>query len=134
MLRLLVAVLIAGGFAAAISPSHSFAASLAAQTNDAAGVRVVVTPKSIDPGAAWEFEMTMDTHTQPLTEDLVRASVLVVGDGRRIMPTAWEGDAPGGHHRKGVLKFPAPADAMKTFELQIDAVGGAPRTFRWDLK
>jgi hypothetical protein len=134
MLRLLVAVLIAGVFAAAASPSQSLAASLAAQTNDTAGVRVVVTPKSIGADAAWEFEVTMDTHTQPLTEDLVRGSVLVVGDGRRITPTAWEGDAPGGHHRKGVLKFPAPTEAIKTFELQIDAIGGAARTFRWELK
>ena len=110
------------------------ASAFEARTSDAAGVRVVVTPKAVTPGAAtWDFEITMDTHTKPLTEDLVRNTVLISAD-RRMTPTAWQGDAPGGHHRKGVLKFSAPAELPKRFELQIGAIGGAARNFRWELK
>ena len=112
----------------------SDASAFEARTSDAAGVRVVVTPKAVTPGAAtWDFEITMDTHTKPLTEDLVRNTVLISAD-RRMMPTAWQGDAPGGHHRKGVLRFSAPAELPKSFELQIGAIGGAARNFRWEVK
>ena len=135
MLRFLIAVLIVGALAAAASSSQSFAAFLAAQTNNAAGVRVVVTPKSIGPGAAWEFEVTMETHTTPLTVDLTRAAVLIDDAARRYTPTAWDGDAPGGHHRKGVLRFGNPPLDTKTITLEIVGIGGeAARSFRWELK
>jgi hypothetical protein len=106
--------------------------SLAARSSDAAGVRVVVKPTSIAAGSAWEFEVTMDTHTKPLNEDLTKSSVLVDDSKARYAPLAWQGDAPGGHHRKGVLRFPAPAAPTKSFELQIEGVGAAGiRVFQW---
>ncbi|HEY7459950.1 MAG TPA: hypothetical protein VH765_14495, partial [Xanthobacteraceae bacterium] len=72
------------------------------------GVRVVVTPTALGPGAAvWEFQVVMDTHSKPLNEDLAQAAALVDDDGKRHAPVAWQGDPPGGHHRKGVLKFSA---------------------------
>lgn len=138
MLRLVAALI--GAFAIASlsfgAASTATAAPLAARTSDAAGVRVVVTPKTLAPGATvWEFEVVMDTHIKLLSEDLVRASVLVDEAGHRITPTAWQGDAPGGHHRKGVLRFSPPAAMPKSVELQIDGVGGAKtRSFRWDLQ
>ena len=60
-------------------------APLSSRTSDSGGVRVVVTPKAVEPGAAvWEFEVVMDTHTRPLNEDLARAAVLVDGSGRDL--------------------------------------------------
>jgi hypothetical protein len=117
------------------SPS-SAAPALALQSSDVLGVRVVVTPKNLEIGAkAWEFEIVMDTHTKPLDDNLAQVSVLVDDAGRRYEPVAWTGDPPGGHHRKGVLQFPAPKKMPAAIELQIDRIGGAGvRKFRWELK
>jgi hypothetical protein len=107
-----------------------------ARSNEAAGVSIVVKPKPVEAGAkVWEFDVTMNTHIKPLSEDLTVVSVLVDGDGHRTKPIAWRGDKPGGHHRGGVLQFPAPAGAPATFEMQMTGVGGVDlRTFRWGLK
>ncbi len=109
--------------------------ALAAVSNDAGGVRVVIKPKSVAAGSVWEFEVTMDTHTKPLDDDLTKTAVLVDDGGRRYLPVSWQGDPPGGHHRKGILRFPAPTDQIKSFELQIQGLGGeSKRAFQWNIK
>jgi len=107
-----------------------------ARSNDTAGVSIVIKPKPIEPSTTvWEFDVTMNTHVKPLTEDLTAVSVLIENKGQRIKPIAWQGDKPGGHHRRGVLQFPAPAGTPATFELQMTSVGGVDlRTFRWETK
>ena len=117
------------------STEASSAAMIGARTSDAGGVRVVVTPQPVGPSAiVWEFEVVMDTHSGTLSADLVQAAVLVDDNGRRYMPLAWQGDPPGGHHRKGMLRFPLPAGKPKAVELQITGVGGPDkRIFRWEL-
>jgi len=112
------------------------APAIAARNSDEAGVRVVVTPKSLGPGVpVWEFDVVMDTHTKPLSDNLAQAAVLVDGAGHRYVPIAWQGDPPGGHHRKGILQFSVPAEMPKSVELQIKGVGGvATRTFRWEVE
>jgi hypothetical protein len=139
MLRLLSALLIgalAFGFVLLNIDPSSAAPVFAAQSSDEAGVRVVVTPMALGPGVAiWEFEVMMDTHSKPLDEDLAQAAVLVDEAGRRYRPVAWQGDPPGGHHRKGILQFSAPAEMPKSVELQIDDVGGpGTRAFSWKLE
>jgi hypothetical protein len=113
----------------------SGAVVLAVRTNDAGGVRVVVKPKAIEAGASiWEFEIVMDTHTKPLSDDLSRVAALVDASGRRYLPLAWQGDPPGGHHRKGVLRFPAPDIKSGKVELQISGVGGVEsKVFQWQI-
>jgi hypothetical protein len=113
----------------------SGAVILAVRTHDAGGVRVVVKPRSIEAGASvWEFEITMDTHTKPLSDDLSRVAVLVDGSGRRYLPLAWQGDPPGGHHRKGVLRFPAPGVKSGKIELWMSGLGGVEsRVFQWEV-
>ena len=70
-----------------------------------------MTPKVYGPSAdVWEFSVVMDTHIKPLSENLTQAAILVDGAGRRYAPIAWQGDALGGHHRKGVLQFSRPAE------------------------
>jgi len=128
-----VALVVCGALPATAQPAG--APALTAKSSDSGGVRVVVKPKRVDTGSAWEFEVTMDTHTKPLGEDLTKAAVLVDGAGRRYMPVAWQGDPPGGHHRKGILRFPAPPEPTKSFELQMQGVGGASqRVFQWTGK
>ncbi|HSG75436.1 MAG TPA: hypothetical protein VLA30_04800 [Burkholderiales bacterium] len=113
-----------------------FAAELGTRSSSAAGVTVKVTPRGVVPGAdSWGFEVVLDTHSGDLSDDLVGNSVLLDTKGTRLAPLAWEGSGPGGHHRKGVLRFKPPAGATEAIELQIRRPGeSAPRSFRWKLK
>jgi hypothetical protein len=133
--RVILASLVFGAVLLESAPSSS-APALAARSSDEAGVLVVVTPKALGPGVTvWEFNVVMDTHTKPLNDDLAKVAVLADGAGRRSVPVAWQGDPPGGHHRKGVLQFSAPAERPKFVELQINGVGGvAIRKFRWEIE
>ncbi len=110
----------------------SVASPFEARTSDAAGVSIVVTPRALAAGSAvWEFDIAMNTHVRPLADDLTAAAVLVEGN-QRVKPVSWQGDPPGGHHRKGVLRFPAPSAPPPTFDLQMSGVGGTElRTFHW---
>jgi hypothetical protein len=108
--------------------------ALPARSNSDGGVQVVVKPKIIAAGSAWEFDVTMSTHTTPLTNDLSKTAVLIDGGGRRYQPLSWQGDPPGGHHRKGVLRFPEPATQAKSFEIQIQGVGVSTRVFQWTMR
>lgn len=123
-------------FAPVVWTASSFAAraaqgTLAARSDDAGGVHVVVKPKAVAPGSAWTFDVTMDTHVKPLDTDIAKNAILIVG-GTRLTPASWQGDAPGGHHRKGVLSFPPPNESTSSFAVELSGVGGvAKRTFNW---
>jgi len=125
---LAVAALVASGAANAVE--------LGTRTSSLGGVTVNVTAKSVAPGAAvWEFDVALNTHSQDLSDDLVKNSVLIEAKGARHAPLAWEGAPPGGHHRSGVLRFKGLAKLPDAIELQIRRPGEpAPRSFRWDLK
>jgi hypothetical protein len=131
----LAATVLALGVAPLPMTRSAAAAEFAARSNDMGGVRVVVTPKTVAGKSDWEFAVTMDTHTKPLDDDLTKTAVLVDDGGRRYLPLSWQGDQPGGHHRKGVLRFPAPSEQVKSFELQIQGSGGEnKRVFHWTMK
>ncbi len=109
------------------------AADLRTIKNAANGVTIAVTPQG-QAGAGPEFKITMDTHSQDLSDDLLKSAVLVDSAGNRHTPTAWDGAGPGGHHREGVLRFP-PLPATSSMELQITRPKEqSPRTFRWQLQ
>jgi hypothetical protein len=130
----IIAVVVGTFMISATLPVQAQSAALATRTSDANGVRIVIKPKSV-AGAAWEFEVTMDTHTKPLSDDLTKTTVLLDDRQQRYTPTAWQGDPPGGHHRKGVLRFPAPAGETKSFSIQMDDVGSAgKRVLQWNTK
>lgn len=111
-------------------------ADLQTRSASAAGVTVKVTPTKVARGApTWDFEIVLDTHSQDLSDDLVKNAVLVDAKGSKHAPLAWEGTGPGGHHRQGVLRFKALQPAPDSIELQIRRPGEAgPRSFRWTLK
>lgn len=109
--------------------------SLQVRENNEGTVMVSVTPQDVlTTAAAWRFGVQFNTHVTPITQDIVAVASLS-GDGSAgERPMAWEGDPPGGHHRKGVLVF-KPLDPMPaTITLDVREVGGvADRTFTWNL-
>ena len=113
------------GLAAAEAP--------AAQSVAQDGVTVKVAPRTPAADARqWAFDVTLDTHSHDLNDDLVANSVLVV-DGVKHKAVQWSGAAAGGHHRQGVLTFAAPAKPAQVVELRILRPNESkPRVFRWD--
>ena len=114
----------------------TFAAELASQSSEDGGVTIAVKPVDVSAKAAtWSFQVSLSTHSQDLNDDLVRTAFIVDRVGNRnALPTGWKGDAPGGHHRKGVLSFKALAPLPAAIELRIQRAGEkAPRVYRWDL-
>jgi hypothetical protein len=118
-----------------ISMGNAAEAGLVPQTRNEHGVKVTVTPQELSPAAkTWDFEVTLETHTQDLSDDLTK-SALLIADGTKHMPLNWKGAAPGGHHRKGLLRFMAIVPQPRSVELQIRLAGDAsPRSFTWSLK
>jgi len=112
------------------------ARELAQQTSRDRGVTVRVKPLDLSASAkSWAFEIVLETHSQELSDDLARVATLSGAGGTSHAPTAWDGDPPGGHHRKGVLQFAPIAPAPDVVELRIQRPSEpAPRSFRWSLK
>lgn len=113
----------------------SLAAELGAQKSSDRGVTVEITPQSLSADAkSWDFKVVLDTHSQDLSDDLLKTTVLLAGNGR-LAPVAWEGAPPSGHHREGTLRFTPVTPVPQSIELQMRRPGeAAPRTFRWNLR
>jgi len=110
------------------------AALFAIKEDERGGVTFSVTPKNFTEDApSWDFDIVIDNHARELSEDLILVSTLVIDSGASQKPMVWEGDAPTGHHRKGVLKFKPIGPAPKSFELKIQSTEGE-RSFLWQLK
>lgn len=109
--------------------------SLPLRESDEGQVKVSVTPANLSKSAdTWRFAVQFTTHVKPITQDMVAVASLSDGKGAGEKPTAWEGDPPGGHHRKGVLVFKPINPMPATITLDIRQVGGiADRTFTWNL-
>jgi len=114
--------------------ANSDAAEIAPQTSNVRGIKVTARLQDIsNVSKTWNFEVTLETHTQALSDDLVKSSTLIA-DGKRYLPLAWAGAPPGGHHRKGVLRFKAAGPQPRSMELQIRLTGDtSPRSFKWLL-
>ena len=126
------AVLVAALFA--VIGSVAAAADLSPRTSVSDGVTIKATPRAVS-ASAWEFKIVFDTHSQALTDDLNKTAKLVGDGGASYAPTAWQGDAPGGHHREGTLRFDGVAPAPAYLELHIQRAGEKnPRIFRWQTK
>lgn len=103
--------------------ANSDAAEIASQTSNERGIKVTATLQAIPADAkTWDFEVMLETHTEGLSDDLVKSSMLIA-DGVRYLPLAWDGAVPGGHHRKGVLHFKAVVPQPRSVELQIRLSG-----------
>lgn len=110
------------------------AQSLTPKSSTQSALTIKVTPRTVQ-GAVWEFDMVFDTHTQELNDDLLKSAVLVAPDGARLAPLAWQGDPPGGHHRKGFLRFNAPDPFPARIVLVVTRPGEPKaRSFEWNAK
>ncbi|HWO70742.1 MAG TPA: hypothetical protein VNP94_08310 [Actinomycetota bacterium] len=114
----------------AVRPTPRTEAVLPARTVDAGGVRVRIEPLAIDEtGAA--FLVTLDTHEGDLAVDLAASARLEVG-GSVWDEASWEGDPPGGHHRRGTLVFGPEEAPTGRVRLTIDGLP-EPVVVSWDL-
>jgi len=105
------------------------------RTNKEKRVRVDVKPVQLAPGQPAKFEVQMNTHSEALEEDMVAVSSLKDNAGRVYQATAWQGSAPGGHHREGVLEFPKLENNPESITLIIRKVAEVPeRTFEWSVE
>jgi len=111
-------------------------AELATQKSSERGVTVAATPQDLSSNAkTWDFKIVLDTHSGDLSDDLLKTAVLLDGTGTQHVPVAWDGAAPGGHHREGVLRFKAVSPQPQAIELRIARPGeSGPRSFRWQLR
>lgn len=138
LIGLAVAAMAAYSFTYDLGASGIIAASNAAepgyapQISNERGIKVTATPQKIlGEAKTWDFQLVLETHTQDLSDDLAKSAVLIA-DGKQYLPLGWEGAPPGGHHRKGVLRFKAITPLPRSMELQISLAGDAsPRSFKW---
>lgn len=110
-------------------------AGYAPQVSNEQGIKVTTVLQSKpNETKAWGFEVTLETHTKTLRDDLTKSAVLIA-DGRKYLPLDWKGAPPEGHHRKGLLHFKAIVPQPRSIELQIRLAGDtSPRSFKWLLK
>src|SRR3989338_4486646 len=123
------------GAAGFIAISNAAELGYAPQVSNEREIKVTATLQNIpNETKAWDFEVVLETHTKALNDDLAKSSVLIA-DGKQYLPLGWEGAPPGGHHRKGVLRFKAIVPPPAAVELQIRLAGDpSPRSFKWLLK
>src|SRR3990167_2481828 len=123
------------GAAGIIAASNAAELGYAPQISNEREIKVTATPQKIlGEARTWDFEVVMETHTKALNDDLAKSAVLIA-DGKQYLPLGWEGAPPGGHHRKGVLRFKAIAPPPAAVELRIRLAGDpSPRSFKWLLK
>lgn len=120
---------------AAIGLAGGAWASYDHQSNNANSVRVDVIPIQLRSGKQAKFEIRMNTHSVPLEYDLVAVSLLKDDQGREYRASVWNGSPAGGHHRSGVLEFPAIDKGAKSITLYIKDIANVPeRTFQWKLE
>lgn len=134
MLSTLWPIIVSGGLLLAVTQAVP-ATDLATLTNSEAAVTVEVTPMNISPEAeSWDFEISLSTHSVALDQDMRHVAVLIDTAGAPRQPLSWDGDPPGGHHRKGVLRFQPLAGTPEFLDLRIKGIGGvSERVFRWRL-
>jgi len=105
------------------------------QASNDNGVRVTVTPKTLAQNQAAEFEVSLNTHSVDLSQDLAVVSELRDDQGHSYVPSRWDGSPPGGHHRKGTLIFPSLKAPVQSVTLIIRDVAKVPeRTFTWKVQ
>jgi hypothetical protein len=98
-------------------------------------VRVDVTPLDCTPGKGAKFQIRMNTHSVDLAYDVAALSTLKDDQGREYRPVSWQGSPPGGHHRSGILEFPALEGNPNRVTLVIKDIADVPeRTFEWKLE
>ena len=94
-----------------------------------------VIPKDLSTQAAtWDFEISLDTHTGSLDQDMVAIIRLVDDKGNEYKAMKWDGDPPGSHHREGMLQFSPITPRPAFIELNIQTTGTTGKnSLRWNI-
>ncbi len=101
---------------------------------DENSVSFEVTPMDFQYGQPLVFEIRMNTHQVDLGFDLMNLATVTTDEGAILVPVAWEGSAPGGHHRDGKLIFPEITLPVGQMSLVVEDVAEVPkRIFTWKL-
>ncbi len=109
--------------------------ALSTQTLTDGAVTYKVTLKNLTPSATtWDFDISLDTHTGSLDQDLVSVVRLVDNKGNEYKALEWKGDQPGGHHREGILKFSPVTPRPASIELKIQTTTSSENSsLRWNI-
>ncbi|MBI3990316.1 MAG: periplasmic heavy metal sensor [candidate division NC10 bacterium] len=119
-------------------------ASSQTRTNEAGGVTVEATYRGLIGDGKLGIAVKLDTHSVPLDAYPIEQLALLRNDtGEALRALGWENPQGSGHHRSGLLTFPA-ADASgrpfigqetRSVELILkDLAGVRERVLRWDLR
>ncbi len=106
----------------------------ASVVNDENYVTFEITPVDFGFDRPVVFEIKMNTHQVDLGFSLMDIAALKVDDDIILDPIAWDGTAPGGHHRDGKLTFPAIPSLAEHLILVIRNVADVEeRIFEWQI-
>ena len=139
---LAILVLLSGGFfvyslmgSKSVQAPPANVSQLGSRTSGEGSVEVVVQPRDLsEKNGVWALDVTLDTHSGDLADDMAKVSALADKNGKTYPPLAWEGDPPGGHHRNGTLTFAPLSPRPDLITLVIRDVGGvSERKFTWTL-
>ncbi|MBE0410002.1 MAG: hypothetical protein IBX69_09755 [Anaerolineales bacterium] len=106
--------------------------------DDQGAVIVSVTPLNLNKfEGSLEFEVSLDTHSIDLSMNLADLVTLITDTGFEIQATGWDG-SPGGHHVRGILRFPAELDGIYLLDeasrinLVVANLDASERIFIWE--
>ena len=118
-----------------VEPAPTSASSRFETKEQASGnVTVIVTPQELSAGKSVIFEIVFDTHSVNLDFDVTTATELRDGQGNTYGTPVWNGDPPGGHHRKGTLVFTPDIPKPTTVTLVFRDIANIPnRAFTWEI-
>lgn len=118
-----------------VGPEQSEQSTLSTQTLTDGTVTYKVTPKNLTSSVStWDFDISLDTHTGSLDQDLVEIVHLVDDKGNEYKATTWEGAPAGGHHREGILRFSPVTPRPDFFELKIQTTSSTENnSLRWNI-
>ena len=120
-------------YGGAVSSSAASASAYARMTGADGAIEIDVQPLGLG-SSTWTFSFGLDTHMGSLDMDMEKVVTLTDDRGDIFTPTAWNGPGPGGHHRNGTLKFPAPSSTPKSFTITVTIPGGTPQLFSWETQ
>lgn len=116
-------------------PAHpSLPTRLETKEQTGGNVTISATPQELTPGKPAVIQLVFDTHSVNLDFDVTQAAVLFDEKGMMYGVPVWNGDPPGGHHRKGTLAFPTPLRQIARVTLTLKNIAGIKdRMITWRL-